>query len=373
MTDDQSNGGNGSTQLLDKLLDSLLDNETSEQEPREHEILKSDQRLGRHLETSIISYRQELRRYEVLLDNNQDNSSKEKAKNAIETARRFLRWADAALESGDYLSSLRYFYKSTEEKVYIFKYLDEKIIEDHSKLESFAKQVPQIAAAYYDKDEVKELTESLFNSGELKDDISPEELRSKYQRAYEPVVHELEAITTIKSLLSIFIILLTLFISSFFLLILAAPQRFNDLSCIIGTSGLENCPPNLNYSPLLNNNIFFVLVFLFGLLGSVVNNIRTWSNQVFEISPDFGSPQLSIAFRLVTARILVGGVAAMFFYIVIMSGILSTRFMTTGFILAVAFVAGFSDRLLVAGVNEVLQLIATTKKKDSDDSIPPES
>ena len=101
--------------------------------------------------------------------------------------------------------------------------------------------------------------------------------------------------------------------------------------------------------------IFYLFVVFVGIFGAVVSNLLHFYNLSADTGPRMPDEQFQIVDEVIYARILLGGAAAAFLYTVLVAGLLLPG--GTGisplFVLTVAFAAGFSDRLLVKTLDTV--------------------
>jgi hypothetical protein len=99
----------------------------------------------------------------------------------------------------------------------------------------------------------------------------------------------------------------------------------------------------------INDPLLLVLVMLFGALGAVISGFLPLSNGL----AGHRIPEQLASYRIVFARLAIGSVSALVIYVFLSSGILELGDLTTGKFLAVSFVAGFSERLVVRAVEAV--------------------
>jgi cytochrome b561 len=92
-------------------------------------------------------------------------------------------------------------------------------------------------------------------------------------------------------------------------------------------------------------------VALFGLFGATTSTILSLRAVSTRIDTDPSLPDPSIDLEMTIARLLFGVIAAIALYVMLVGGVLNPALVTGsgggGLVLAVAFAAGFSERLLV--------------------------
>jgi hypothetical protein len=313
--------------------------------------------LASHLAVAIETFRVDLSTYEDQLGESQAAPRVGKAIRAIEEAEQMLDKAKQRLERGDLIACLEYFYAAVDRQPMIFNAIDheEGNLRTGQLRMNTAKQI-RIGRGYLGSGWAEQQQTTFFEESSqpsrLRKDITPEMVRDLYSTVHAAVIGELETVLMLKRLLAISIVALVAALSLFGVVLLAGVSVFNTTDS----------------SPILSNTAFFAPVFLLGTLGAAVNTFRTWSDRVLKLGYIEGAPQLQIANRLVIARVFVGGTAAVFVYIILMSGILSVQLLTPGLVLAAAFAAGFSDQLFVSAIDQLVDRLLEPRESESDPS-----
>ena len=88
---------------------------------------------------------------------------------------------------------------------------------------------------------------------------------------------------------------------------------------------------------------------LFGIMGASVSSIFSLAKG----STAARIPDQLVSFWITLARLAVGGMAALVVYAFLLSGLLQIGRPTPGLMLAIAFAAGFSERLVISAVETV--------------------
>lgn len=310
--------------------------------------------IAGYLQTAIYTLRTDLKQHEDELTAYEPSDHAavsgveaeiDAAKRRIVAARDQLVRAETRLENGDLLFCLQYYYDARAELAFVFRALDE--VQDTpttGRLKEEAVKTIEVGEAYLGSEWAdRTRAELLTKQGNLRQSVTPTMVQNRRAAVNSEVVGELETVLLVRRLLTFSASVIVFALLSFGVALLSGVE----LS--VGPAG--------PYREILQQDAFFGLVFLLGAVGSAINTIRTWSDQVMTMKQIQTPAQLSISQRVIAVRALVGGTAAVFIYLFLVSGIVAPQLVTPGLVLAAAVVAGFSDQLFLAAMEKITSVI----------------
>ncbi len=350
--------------------------------------------LFRNLLIQMFNYNSYLIECVKLVDH-RDPQKLPEIKQPVKRANKQIEKGLESLKKGDLISGLGLFYSAHERRLWILQILDEidderrsngydiesleaqlnlgeKKIEgeivinenndsqsDRSRLEGFVDRLIQkggnsIGTSWADQTKDQLLTN---NSENLKENTTVEDIIIKYREYYSTISDRIVLIAKVRLLLRII-----LFLLAFIVVLLFSITYLLDTSIIFDLysppayTDIDGAPFKVVYQ-----YYFIYLVFVLGILGSAVNTVRTWPNQLTKIEPT--QLQLSLTRLFIGVRLLVGGIAAFLVYVLLVSGIIIWQGgVTPGQILIASFAAGFSDQFFIAGIGRIV----SSEKEEED-------
>lgn len=301
--------------------------------------------LFKSLMVQIDNYNKYLVEEAQLISANRERVSNfTEVKQSICNAHQQLEEAINQLERNDIISGLGLYYSAREKRVKIIQALDE--IDNGNRLEAHSRRLLQKGEKYCGKEWADEAKNALFEGEIFRPDICSQEIIPWVREIHRGVYRELSSTLLVRTILSHFILLnffiLPLLVLSIFLSGLLNGINLSEYTFISSSSS----------TPIIEQLSFIFLVFLLGVLGSAVNTVRKWPSQLMTLQPE--QPRLAITRRLIAARLLFGGIAALITSLLLISEAIVIQ-PTPGLLIFAAFVSGFTDQFFIAGIERSLE------------------
>ncbi|WP_458209768.1 hypothetical protein [Haladaptatus sp. NG-SE-30] len=345
--------------------------------PPDKELSEGQVREEIDYNTTSTIYKHELKEYKESLKARYDYENDEVMKTHFEIAESLLENANVALETNDELTFLRYFYAALRRQYPILAKLDSLDVSNRGDAELRTDQMTanggtlttkssptrlQAAAdrlwAQIDGLEQPDVREKIRNmirtpEDQRKQDVNLYVLDNASRLLHDEYIMNYESITVLERILRKLNRLLVFLLVS--LLVLVAILELNyDLNVPIEGFPLEGISRTESVAKV-DGFLLYVYVVFVGIFGAVISNLLKYYDMSAHTGPRMPDEEFQIVDEVIYARILIGGTAAAFLYTVLLSGLLLPNQLQLSalFVMAVAFTAGFSDRLLVKALNSI--------------------
>lgn len=290
--------------------------------------------------------------------------------------------AEKELEFHNEISFLRYFYSALRHQIPILEKLDSVdkdvnletnhgdeqsvvsdgevlLLKDSRRVKAFTDRLLIQTNDLSNKD----LRKSIYSithtpDNHRKEELSLHEIDSASRILHDEYISNQESVKVLERILqklnsfleSSIILLCVVVLGLVFLLDINFPIGGFPLGSIPAVSG-EPLPRGSSADGLL----LYVFVILTGIFGALSSNLLKFYDISANTGPRIPYGEFQVIDEIIIARILIGGTAAAFLYTVLLSGVLlpDQLELSALFVMALAFTAGFSDRLLLRALSSV--------------------